>query len=176
MNVGVVYASKHGSTREIAGAIGDRLRTHGFEVTVVDAAEAGALARFDAAVVGSALYMGRWIDAARAILVDRAELRGRPVWLFSSGPVGDPPKPTEPLTEIEAMMRQSGAREHKVFAGRLDRRELSFFEKAAVRVVRAPDGDFRNWSEIEAWADDIARTLTAGGPSARAELQAAAAR
>ena len=54
-----------------------------------------------------------------------------------------------------------GAREHRVFGGRLDKRGLGFGEKALVRMVGAADGDYRPWDEIEAWADEIASILTA---------------
>jgi menaquinone-dependent protoporphyrinogen oxidase len=46
-----------------------------------------------------------------------------------------------------------------VFSGKIDKSELSFPEKAVLMAVRAPEGDFREWDEIEAWAGDIARTL-----------------
>jgi menaquinone-dependent protoporphyrinogen oxidase len=59
------------------------------------------------------------------------------------------------------MLEQSGAREHRIFGGRLDKRELGFGEKALVRMVGAADGDYRPWDEIEAWAAEIATTLKA---------------
>jgi menaquinone-dependent protoporphyrinogen oxidase len=87
------------------------------------------------------------------------ELRQRSVWLFSSGPVGDPSLPaTEPsdAAELGAMI---GAREHIVFPGALHRELLGARERLAVRLVRADDGDYRDWPAVRAWADRIAADL-----------------
>jgi menaquinone-dependent protoporphyrinogen oxidase len=82
-----------------------------------------------------------------------------PVWLFSSGPIGDPPKPVEDPVDAQPLVELVGARGHRVFAGDLDRSRLGFAERAIVAAVRAPDGDFRPWPEIEAWAREIAAAL-----------------
>ena len=86
-------------------------------------------------------------------------LCARPVWLFSSGPIGDPPKPAEAPPDAEEMVRLTHAREHRTFAGVIDTDRLSFAEKAITRLLRAPAGDFRPWEEIIGWAGDIAATL-----------------
>lgn len=88
-----------------------------------------------------------------------------PVWLFSTGPVGDPLKPDAPPADVAPMIELSGAREHRLFGGRLDRRQLGFAEKAMVRMAGAADGDHRPWGEIEAWAEEIAAALNAGTPT-----------
>jgi menaquinone-dependent protoporphyrinogen oxidase len=54
--------------------------------------------------------------------------------------------------------------EHRVFAGKADRRSLGFAERAIFAVVKAPDGDFRPWDAVIEWASDIARTLNAPAP------------
>ncbi len=74
--------------------MGEVLSERGFEVTVIPPEEAGSIEDYDAVVLGSAVYMGKWMKPATE-LVDRSgeALAARPVWLFSSGPVGDPPKP-----------------------------------------------------------------------------------
>lgn len=92
-------------------------------------------------------------------------LRTMPVWLFSTGPLGDPLKPDELPVDVAPMLEASGAREHRLFGGRLDRHELGLAEKAIVRVVGAAEGDFRPWGEIEAWAEEIATTLKASVPA-----------
>ena len=91
-----------------------------------------------------------------------AALADRPVWLFSSGPVGDPPKPDEDPVDVAELLTATRAREHRVFAGRLVRRRLRFPERAVVSALRVPDGDFRDWSEISRWAAGIADALRAG--------------
>jgi len=83
----VAYASKHGSTAEIAEAIGDELRAAGRTVDVRDAGEVTDLAGYDAVVLGSATYMRRWRREARRFLRHHASaLADCPFWVFSSGP------------------------------------------------------------------------------------------
>jgi menaquinone-dependent protoporphyrinogen oxidase len=163
MAVLVAVASRHGATREIAQAIARALREEGLEVEFADAAEVTDVAEYEAVVLGSAVYLGRWLEPARA-LVERhaAALAARPTWLFSSGPIGDPPKPEAndavQIAEIAARVR---ARDHRLFAGKLDKTTLGFGERAVVLAFRAPEGDFRDWDEIAAWAGKIAASLRA---------------
>jgi menaquinone-dependent protoporphyrinogen oxidase len=161
MRVLVVAASKYGATAEIATAIGERLERQGCEVTVAAPEQVASVDGYDAAVIGSAVYAGHWLRPARE-LVERLgdELRSLPVWLFSSGPIGDPPKPEEDPVDVAAIVAATGAREHQVFAGRIDRRRLSFPERAITVALRVPDGDFRDWTAIRAWATTIAQALS----------------
>ena len=86
----VAYASKHGSTAEIAEAIGDELRAAGVEADVAQASEVGDVARYAGVVLGSAVYMKRWRPEARHFLrLLERELGDRPLWIFNSGPVGE---------------------------------------------------------------------------------------
>jgi menaquinone-dependent protoporphyrinogen oxidase len=71
--------------------------------------------------------------------------------LFSSGPIGDPPKPNEENpVDVAEIVAATGAREHRVFAGKLVKRQLGFGERAIVVALRVPEGDFRDWAEIRA--------------------------
>jgi len=162
MKVLVTAATKYGATGEIAEAIGEVLREHGLDTTVGPPGDA-TVDGYDAVVLGSAVYAGHWLKPARE-LVDRAgdALAARPVWLFSSGPVGDPPKPEEDPVDVAAIVAATGAREHRVFAGKLVRRQLGFADKAIAVALRVPDGDFRDWPEIRRWAAGIAEALRAG--------------
>jgi menaquinone-dependent protoporphyrinogen oxidase len=157
MQVLVTAASKYGATAEIAAAIAQVLDEHGLEATVLPPEQVEEVDGYDAAVVGSAVYAGHWLKPARE-LVERhaAVLAGRPVWLFSSGPVGDPPKPEEDPVDVADLLAATGAREHRVFAGKLVRKQLSFPERAIVSALRVPEGDFRDWTEIHQWAAGIA--------------------
>jgi menaquinone-dependent protoporphyrinogen oxidase len=116
---------------------------------------------FDAVVLGSAVYMGRWLDPARTFVEHRAEaLSNRPTWLFSSGPIGDPPRPEESdAVDVGELMSKAHAKSHKLFAGKLDRSKLGFGERAVMLAFRAVEGDYRDWDEVEAWARGIAEEL-----------------
>jgi len=74
--------------------------------------------------------------------------------------LGDPPVPADGPAEVVALGVAVDARGHRLFAGRLDRQELRWVERATTRVVHAPEGDFRDHDEIRRWASDVASTLT----------------
>ncbi|HEX4898277.1 MAG TPA: flavodoxin domain-containing protein [Candidatus Limnocylindrales bacterium] len=163
MNVLVTVASRQGATKEIAERIGEVLSAAGLGATVEPVEAVGDVARYDAVVVGSVVRIGHWIEPARRFVRDHgAALATRPVWLFSSGPIGDPPKPAGDPLEIGELMATLHARDHRVFAGKLEKEGLGLAERAIVAAVRAEEGDFRPWAEIDAWAAGIAAELRAG--------------
>jgi len=160
MRVLVTAASKHGSTGEIAGRITERLRESSIDVDYRPPSDVTRVDGYDAVVLGSAVYAGHWLPAARDLVTAFAgDLARRPVFLFSSGPVGDPPKPAEDPVDVAAIVAATRAREHRVFAGRLERRRLGFAEKAIVVALRVPDGDYRDWSAVDAWASSIVDSI-----------------
>jgi len=160
MKVLVSAASKHGATAGIADAIASTLMTREFEVAVKEPGHVEEVHTFDAIVLGSAVYAGHWMKPAIELTERFAErFPGKPVWLFSSGPLGEPPKPTEDPVDVAEVMKVTGARGHRVFAGKLDKAMLSFPERAIVGALRAPYGDFRDWDEIRSWAGEIADSL-----------------
>jgi len=162
MKVLITAATRHGSTFEIASGIEDVLKSTGIETVLTVPERVADLNGYDAVILGSAIYAGNWLAPAREFVARTLwALRTRPVWLFSSGPIGDPAKPTEAPPVVAEMLEATGAREHRLFAGRLERRDLGLAEKAIMTVIRAPEGDFRSWNQIEAWAMQIARTLQA---------------
>lgn len=170
MKMVVVHASKYGSTREIAEFLAGKLRLHGLEAEARGVEAVPDLADYDAVVVGSAVYMGHWMtEAVDFVRRNRTGLASRPVWLFSSGPLQlAPGKPSldDPKlvpTEVPELLQAVHPREHRIFFGALDPAKLAFKHRALRKLPAArailPEGDFRNWDDIEAWADDIARAL-----------------
>ena len=108
------------------------------------------------------MYAGPWLKDAKNLAARIADASPRPpVWVFSSGPLGDPPQPDEEPVDVAAVVELIDPVEHRVFAGKIDKSELGFGERAIMIAVRAPDGDFRDWDEIAAWADGIADALEA---------------
>ena len=166
MKVLVTAASKHGATGEIAQAIGDALRDQGLDATVLEPEHVDAVDDYDAVVLGSAVYAGHWLKPARKLVARCGSgLAVRPVWLFSSGPIGDPPKPEEDPVDVAELLAATGAREHRVFAGKLVRKQLAFPERAIVSALRVPEGDFRDWAGISGWAVGIATALRSRSPA-----------
>jgi len=164
MRVLVTAASRHGGTDEIARRIGDELERaldfQALEVHVRPADAVDDVLTYDAAVIGSAVYMGRWQEPARRLVeaVD-ASRRELPVWLFSSGPIGNPPQPEGDSEDAIALAALPFVREHATFAGRLDKHDLRLTERAVVKAVRAPEGDFRDWTAIRDWAQHVASQI-----------------
>jgi menaquinone-dependent protoporphyrinogen oxidase len=173
MRVLVAYASRQGSTAEIAARIADRIRDTGIDTDCVAAGSGPLVSTYDAFVVGSAVYIGKWEKDARAFVEAHAEaLATHPTWLFSSGPLGTEPtlENGEDKTvgaveagELAALTAAVHPRGHAVFFGAFDADHAPI----AVRMFRLlpagrkliEEGDFRDWTAIERWADGIAAAL-----------------
>lgn len=159
----VAYASKHGSTEEIARRIGEVLRTEGLDVDVDVVSDVSRVSRYEALVLGGALYMGRWFKPARRFARRYArDFRGRPVWLFSSGPVGDSASTGDlpPVRDVQRAMQRFATGDHRTFGGRLDERPDEFLGRMVAKTMH---GDFRDWMQIDGWAKTIAAQLIALG-------------
>jgi menaquinone-dependent protoporphyrinogen oxidase len=166
LRVLVTAASKHGSTNVIAERIGHTLaqalgdRGISVELDISEMSRVSGVDTYDAVVLGAAVYAGRWLRSAEQFLaVHQDALRGLPVWIFSSGPVGNPPMPVDQAAKPRRLATEVGARDHRVFAGKIDRGSLGIAERAVVKTLRVPDGDFRDWHAIDAWATGIANEL-----------------
>jgi menaquinone-dependent protoporphyrinogen oxidase len=159
----VAYASKRGSTAEIAQAIAAVLRESGNEVDCAEAGTDAGLGGYDAVVLGSAVYMRRWRGDARHFLrKHRRELERLPLWVFSSGPTGDPsrddPAWTEPGHTIK-LVEKLGAREHVVYGGSMPDEPSGAIERSMIESTPPELRDRRDWDEIRAWATRIAAEL-----------------
>jgi menaquinone-dependent protoporphyrinogen oxidase len=174
MRVLVVYASRYGATQEIAERIAATLRQQSLDATVQSAKRADDPVSYDAAVIGSAAYYFHWMKPATEFVRRNCDaLTRRPVWLFSSGPLGTETKDaqgrdvlavTEPkeIAEFRKIIRPKG---HRVFFGALDPSKLGFTHRLLLKLpanrdnALFPVGDFRDWNEVEGWANSIAKTL-----------------
>ena len=115
---------------------------------------------YDAVLLGSAVYVGRWLEPARHYAAEHASsLRSRPLWLFSSGPIGEPPFPPDLPHDVEPLAAMLRARGQQVFPGRPDKSRLTIGERAMVAAMRAPVGDFRDWATIRSWAQTVAADI-----------------
>ena len=169
MRVLVVYASAYGATKGIAERIADTIRGE-LEVELHSAEDPIRLdaAAYDAFVIGSAIHAGHWLKSAKNFVNAHEQvLKDAPVWLFSSGPVGDKavdaPQP-EPK-EIDEIRDVLNVRDHMIFGGAFDPAtadlsRVSWVEKQlATHFI--PAGDWRNWGDIEAWSRQIVATVKA---------------
>lgn len=163
----VTYASKHHSTAEIAGAIAQEIRVGGHDVVCEDARSAPPASEFDAVVLGSAVYVGRWRKAASKYLKRNLDtLSKMPFWIFSSGPVGAPPEDEEQAekflepSKVTKRAVDAGVRGHVVFGGRVPPEEGGMIAKSMRKNTPPELQDLRDWDEIRAWAKQIADAIS----------------
>lgn len=161
----VVAASRHGATFGIAEAIRNELEAEGVDATLFVADSFESFEGADAVVLGSAVYMGHWLDAAESLLNRySSQLAAVPVWLFSSGPVGDEEAGDHsPPPAIERAAERIQARDNKVFAGRIDHASLGFGERMMLKALSVEAEDSRDWDEIAKWSRSIAAELNEAG-------------
>ncbi|WP_026460175.1 flavodoxin domain-containing protein [Schaalia suimastitidis] len=160
MHILVTASSKHGATTEIADALAKHLVERGFEVSRRSPEDVETLDGFDAVICGSAVYMMQWIEQAHEFMMRfEEELERIPVWAFSVGMNGVPKHVPQDPSRIGPVLTRVRAVEHKMFPGRYFPSLLSLRERTIVRLAGAVEGDFRDWTEINAWADSIATQL-----------------
>lgn len=176
MNILVAYATRHGATAGIAERIAATLRAVDLPAEARPVDEVDDITPYDAVLIGGAAYMFHWLkDATTFARRHREELREKPVWLFSSGPLGTDlvdeqgrdvlmaarPKEFDELTDLLQ------SRGEQVFFGAWDpdAPPVGLGERMLRHMPAAKDalpaGDFRDWAAIDAWATKIADILKA---------------
>jgi menaquinone-dependent protoporphyrinogen oxidase len=159
MKIQVVYGSKMEGTSGIASMIGDALLSWGIQTDVVRAEAAGPPTNYDAVIIGSGLYAGRWRRPARQFVArNSSALLDIPTWFFSSGPLDDSALSHDiPASrQVARLMARVGARGHATFGGRLLPDAKGF---PASAMARTHAGDWRNAGQIKAWARRIVAEL-----------------
>jgi menaquinone-dependent protoporphyrinogen oxidase len=154
----VAYATKLGSTGEIAEAIAHVLRDGGHRALALPARDVRSLHDWDAVILGSALYAAYWQKDARLFIERfREELQARPLWLFSGGPLDRRlARADQPITPHGAEITAGlGARAHRTFGGRLS--PSAAVDPQVLQTHRI--GDFRDWQSIVEYAYRIGREL-----------------
>ena len=161
----IAYASKHGSTAEIANKIEEDLNHAGFECTNVPVKQVKDISGFQAIILGTGLYMGQWQkEAVQFVKRNMSALADQKVWIFTSGPTGE----GDPVKLLNNRLYPEGLRaaiegikpkEITVFHGNIVLSKLNGFEKWIINKVKAAIGDFRDWQSISAWAAGIANSL-----------------
>ncbi len=156
IHVLVAYASRSGSTAEIARTIGNELVMLGLDATVIPADEAYDVDKYDAVILGSAIYAWRWEKSALEFAErNLVYLRHKPVWLFSSGPLDWSAENSDirPVRAVRKLYRLIGARKHVTFGGKLPAESRGLLAKQASKSEN--EGDFRDFGKIREWASQV---------------------
>lgn len=157
----VAYASKYGSTGGVADAIGKELCSRGMAADVLLIKNVRNISSYQAVVVGSAIYMGKWMSEASDFIKENREvLRQVPVAYFLvCMNLAEPTETkraevatyTDPILKAVPEIKPAAI---GTFAGALDYNNLSWIYKKVLKSKGSPEGDFRNWDAIRAWARD----------------------
>jgi menaquinone-dependent protoporphyrinogen oxidase len=159
MTILVAYGSKRGGTGGLAHMVGDALREEGFSVEVAPARTVKSVQDYEAVIVGGGLYAARWHkDARRFVRRHVHDLRRRPVYLFSSGPLDHSATQTDipPVKGVQKVMGDIGARGHVTFGGRLAPDAKGF---PASVMAKKNAGDWRDVGHVHVWTHEIAQAL-----------------
>jgi menaquinone-dependent protoporphyrinogen oxidase len=159
MRVLVTYGSSRGGTEGLARMVAVGLRDCGLDVHVLQPKQIRDLSGYDAVVVGGALYAFRWHRAARRFVRKHTEeLRQRPTYFFSSGPLDDSAAINNlaPVPGVKKLMERAGARGHATFGGRLSPDAKGLPASAMAKTL---SGDWRDPAQVRAWALQVAQDL-----------------
>jgi menaquinone-dependent protoporphyrinogen oxidase len=165
----VAYATRYGSTQEVAEAIAATLREAGLEVEIQPMREVQTLAGCDAVVLGAPIYIGRWHkDAHRFLSRHREALMTRPVAVFALGPLHDD---EEEMQDTRAQLGKELAKYSwltpvavEMFVGKYDPAKLRFPDSLLISfpaspLKQMPASDLRDWTAIRAWAGKLVTQL-----------------
>jgi menaquinone-dependent protoporphyrinogen oxidase len=162
----VGYATRYGSTQEVAEAVAATLRECGLAVDIQPMREVRSLAGYSAVVLGAPLYMFRWHkDAIRFLSRHRKALMERPVAVFALGPTHDPHDEKEwqdsraQLDKVLAKFPWLTPVALEMFGGKYDPTKLPF--PINLLAGKEPASDLRDWTAIRAWAADLKPILAA---------------
>ncbi|MBA4417916.1 MAG: flavodoxin [Syntrophus sp. (in: bacteria)] len=155
----IAYASKYGSTGGVADAIGKELCSKGVAADVVLIKNANNISSYQGVIIGSAIYMGKWMSEAVDFVKENKDILCKvPVAYFLVGMTLA--RPTEenrakalsymdPILKAVPEIKPVGI---GTFAGTMDYNNLSWINKKILKSKGTPEGDFRDWNEIRAWA------------------------
>jgi menaquinone-dependent protoporphyrinogen oxidase len=167
MKLLVTYASKYGSTAEIAQVIGKELQKRNHVVDIKPVGDVESVDGYDGFIIGSAVYAGGWMKpAAKFLRTNQDLLASQPSWLFSSGPTGqgDPNEIMDGWTfpeNLAPILEKIVPRDVILFHGKIEPESLNFAERMIIKSVKATVGDYRDWLVIRSWASRIDLDLQA---------------
>jgi menaquinone-dependent protoporphyrinogen oxidase len=155
----VTYATRYGSTKGVADAISEELCRSGMSVATASVEDVNDLTKYKAVVIGSGIRMGRWLSEAQDFVkTNAAELKRKRVAFFVVCMTlhEDSPKNRETARQYSDQERRLlNPAAEAAFAGAAEYSRLSLFHKVVGKLAGMPNGDFRDWNAIRAWAKSL---------------------
>jgi menaquinone-dependent protoporphyrinogen oxidase len=156
----VAYATRYGSTQEVAESVAATLRERGLAVDIQPMRAVRTIDQYRAIVLGAPLYMMHWHkDALHFLARHREALTARPVAIFALGPFHAEEKEFQ---EVRKQLDQELAkfpwltpRAIAIFGGKFDPQKLTFPHNLVPALKNMPASDIRDWTAIRAWANDL---------------------
>lgn len=161
----VAYATHAGSTAEIADAVGKKLAQGGAMVDVLSIKNINRLAGYQAVVLGSAVRAGKVLpEILTFVKAHKSELQKLPVAYFAVGMTlrEDTPEKRKTVDAyLDPLRAEISPVDVGLFAGKMDYSKIGFIEKLIIKyIIKVPEGDSRNWQEINNWAEKLLPKLT----------------
>jgi len=160
----VGYATKYGSTQEVASFIADVLQEGGKEADLRELRRVTSLEGYSAAVVGAPFYMFKWLKDARKFLSrHQGALEKMPVAVFALGPTDmtederNQPETYEQLDKALKVYPWLKPVDQKLFGGKFDPANLKF--PMSIFMGQMPANDIRDWDVIRGWAEGLVEKL-----------------
>ncbi len=165
----IAFATRYGSTKEVAEKIGQLLIQNGFDVDILPCKKVEKIESYQFIVIGAPFYIGRMLKEANNFLLKNQDILSRkPAVFFALGPIGGTEKElTETQNQLENELQQfpwfrpiSTA----MFGGKYEPDKLNFLDKLLTKPPASPlqnlaANDARNWDDINNWAEKLSSTL-----------------
>lgn len=159
----VTYATRAGSTAEVAACVAEELRAAGAQVETLSLKAMQDIHSYDAVIIGSAIRMGRWLpEAVEFVKTHRERLSQIPTayFLVSGFLCEDTPEMRKTVLAYLAPVRAL----HEptcigLFAGKMDYRKLRWLDRTIAKGVKFAECDWRNWEAIRTWARQLSSML-----------------
>jgi menaquinone-dependent protoporphyrinogen oxidase len=159
----VAYASKSGTTAEVAEAIAEALREQGLTVEVLPVQTVTGLEEYRAVILGSGVRVGKWLPEALSFARKHQSLLAElPLAIFTVHMLltGNDEASRNGRAAYTAPVREMlQPRAEAFFAGRIDLSRLSLIERLMTKAVKAPEADERDWAAIRQWAERLPEEL-----------------
>jgi len=162
----IAFATRYGSTKEVAEFIAEKIKEREIEAEISNIIDISSLEGYDAVIIGSPIYMGKWLKEGVHFVQQFSESLNRvPVALFSVGAtLKDKNEKNIKIAEksFDVLLPYTNPVMTGLFAGKIDKSNMNFVDKQILKIVKPEEGDFRNFDEISVWTDNLIETFRKG--------------